>query len=194
MNFGRIIGASLFGGVVMFIWGALAHMVIPIGELGVKGLPGEELIMPAMRFSIKEPGFYRFPGVNEDNKSDEAMKAWEEKYKQGPRGVVIFEPTGSEVMSPSQLGAEFASNVIAAFLAALILSRINCPRLTKVLFATLIGVIGWLSIIVSYWNWDNFPNLFTVGQCLEQTIGWFLSGIAIALVLGGNPTPAAAKG
>lgn len=192
MNSGKIIGAGLFGGIVMFIWGALAHMVVPIGEMGVKSLPGEEMIMPAMKFSIQEPGFYRFPGVDEDDTSDEAMKAWEEKYKQGPRGVVIFDPTGGEAMAASQLGAEFGSNVLAAFLAAVILSRVSGPRSTKTLLAMLIGVVGWLSIVVSYWNWDRFPSQFTVGQLGEQAIGWFLSGAAIALVLGGQPKPQSA--
>lgn len=189
MNASRIIGAGLFGGIVMFIWGALSHMVLPVGDMGMKGLPGEEMIMPAMKFSIQERGFYMFPGMKEGELTDEDMEAWTAKYKQGPRGIVVFDPSGGDAMAASQLGAEFGSNVLAAFFAAVILSRVTGPRSTKTLLAMLIGVVGWLSINASYWTWYRFPNLFTVGQLIEQGVGWFLSGAAIALVLGGHPKP-----
>lgn len=192
MSSSRIVGASLLGGVVMFGWGAAAHMALPIGDMGVKSLPGEQLISPAMKFSIKERGFYMFPGTGEGEVTEEAMRAWEEQYRQGPRGILVFDPSGGEVMSGAQLGTEFASNVIAALFAAIILARVGGSVGYKALLAACFGVIAWLSIVVSYCSWYRFPIDFAVGQLLEMVIGWFLCGAAIGLVLGRGNKPAVA--
>ena len=31
----RILIAGLVGGVIVFVWGAFSHMVLPIGEMGL---------------------------------------------------------------------------------------------------------------------------------------------------------------
>lgn len=191
MGVSRILGAAVLGGVVMFVWGAAAHMALPIGDMGVKSLPGEQMIGSAMKFSIKERGFYVFPGMGDGEVSEEAMKAWEEQYRQGPRGVLVYDPSGDEAMSGAQLGTEFASNVLAALFAAILLARIGGSMGRMALMAALLGIIAWLSIVVSYCTWYRFPNDFAVGQLLEMTLGWFLSGLAMALVLRRGKTGAA---
>jgi len=54
----RIILAGIAGGVVLFIWGAFSHMVLPFGEIGIKSMPNEAPVMAAMRSNITEPGLY----------------------------------------------------------------------------------------------------------------------------------------
>jgi hypothetical protein len=49
--------------------------------------------------------------------------------------------------------------------------------------ATLIGIVGWISIDVSYWNWYRFPTSYVADALIEQAVGWFLSGLAMAFVL-----------
>ncbi len=190
MSPGRIVTAGIVGGVVMFIWGALSHMALGIGDMGMKSLPGEDVVMPAMKSSISERGFYMFPAMDENDTSEAAMKAWEEKYKQGPRGIVVFDPQGGEAMSPMQLGTELASNIVAALFAAIILARIGTSRFGRTMMGTAIGLVAWLSIDASYWNWYRFPDLFTMSQLIDQTAGWFLTGGTIALVL---PKPGVSK-
>jgi hypothetical protein len=88
------------------------------------------------------------------------------------------------------LGTEFASNALGALLAAIILSRVRGSRFTKSLLAAGMGALAWLSIDASYWNWYGFPNAFAGAAFIEQTVGWFLSGGAISLVLGRErPSP-----
>jgi len=36
----RVFLAGLLGGVAMFMWTSLAHVVLPIGETGVQEIPG----------------------------------------------------------------------------------------------------------------------------------------------------------
>ncbi len=127
-----------------------------------------------------------FPGMD-PSMSAEAQKAWEEKYLAGPRGVVVYDPTGSAAMSPVMLGTELASNILAALLVAIVACRIRAPYFARVILITLIGVVAWLSIDVSYWNWYRFPTTFTLSQLVDQGAGWFLAGLAIAGFVGGRP-------
>ena len=32
----RIYIAGLIGGIVLFVWGAVSHMVLPVGEMGIQ--------------------------------------------------------------------------------------------------------------------------------------------------------------
>lgn len=185
MNSGRVVAAGVVGGVVMFIWGAVSHMALPLGEMGIKSMPreAESLVMPALKFSIPERGFYFFPGMDKNDKSPEAEKAWMEKYKTGPRGVLIFDPVGGEMMSATQLGTELGSNILASLFLAFVLAQVPGSTGKRTLFGAAMGLFAWASIDVSYWNWYRFPGEFTVAQGIDQGVGGLLTGLAIAWVL-----------
>jgi len=183
MSAGRAIAAAIVGGIVMFGWGAASHMILPIGDMGLKSLPNEEGLVTTLKSNVTERGFYLFPGMGHGEVTEEEMKAWEEKYQQGPRGVLVFDPTGDAAMSPAMLGTEFVSNFLACLIAACILARIATGRFERGLIAGGFGVLGWLSIEVSFWNWYRFPTQFAVGELIDQSAGWLLAGWAIALVL-----------
>ena len=35
----RILLAGVLGGIAMFVWASLAHMVLPLGQTGIKEIP-----------------------------------------------------------------------------------------------------------------------------------------------------------
>ena len=48
----------------MFIWSAIAHMVLPLGEAGVREIPNETAVLSALQGNIAEQaGLYLFPGM-----------------------------------------------------------------------------------------------------------------------------------
>ena len=47
----------------------------------------------------------------------------------------------------------------------------------------LLGLVGWMSITVSHWNWYGYPTDYTVAAALEEGIGWFLVGLALAAIV-----------
>ena len=182
MSKGRIVAAGVVGGVVMFIWGAAAHMALPLGEMGVKSLPGEQMIMPALRFSIQERGLYRFPLMDKNDTSGSARKSYDEKYKAGPRGMLAFDPAGGEQMP--QLVAELGSDFLAAILLAIVLARVRGGIATRTIFGAMLGLSAWATIDLSYWNWFRFPGEFTIAQGIDQGVNGLLAGLVIALVYG----------
>jgi hypothetical protein len=60
----RILLAGLLGGIAMYVWTALAHMVLPLGEAGIKEIPNEPAVLGAIRSSLGDTsGLYLFPGM-----------------------------------------------------------------------------------------------------------------------------------
>ncbi len=190
MSAGRIIIAGLVGGIAMFAWGAIAHMALPIGEMGFKSLPpeAEAKLVPHMKSELKERGFYFFPGGDMHTATEEQTKAWEEKLRQGPQGILVYQPAGSEAMGPKMLGTEFASNALASLILAVVLSRVRGGWCVRLMIGAALGLFGWTSLCVSYWNWYNFPTDFTIGQGIEQVVGGLFAAAGVALVLGKEKT------
>lgn len=45
------------------------------------------------------------------------------------------------------------------------------------------GLFVWITISIPYWNWYRFPADFTLAQGIDEIIGWFLGGMAIAWIV-----------
>lgn len=171
----RIIIAAIVGGIIMFVWGAAAHTALPTSDMERQALSAEQeaAVLPALA-AVTEEGYYMFPDP------DRAMA--NENQASGPIGVLVIKPDSKWEMSAQTLITEFVTNVLAALLAAIIAAKLAAPFGARVILITFLGVIGWLSISVSYWNWDKFPAEHGLAFGIEQGVGWFLSGIAIAAI------------
>lgn len=178
MSLGRVLVAAIVGGILAFGWGAFSHMVLPLGEVGVKNLPAEQAIFDVTRGAIQERGFYFFPGMAEG----ESQEAWAAKYKAGPRGVLVYDPTGGEAMDAKMMGIEVASSALASLMAAIVLCCVCASYLGRVMIVAAMGVFGWAAIDVSYWNWYRFPTDFMLAQLADQALGWFVAGLGIAAI------------
>jgi len=183
----KILLAGAAGGIVLFIWGAVAHMALGIGESSMKGMQNEDTVLAMMKENMKEPGVYLFPGgIPSNDMTKEQQEEMRRKWKQGPSGFLVFHPEGLPVMSTKTLLTELLSNILAALVAAFLLSQ-ALGTLTgfgsRVLFVTLIGLVPFLSISVSFWNWYGFPNGFTAGEFIEQVVGFGLAGLAMAAIM-----------
>jgi hypothetical protein len=195
----KIVLAALAGGLVLFIWGAVSHMLLPLGAAGLKNLPNEEPVLTALGSSISEPGLYFYPGLDMKKKAtEEEQAAWAEKIKTGPSGLLLYRPSGGEAMSPRQLVSELVSNILAAWVAAIVVSLIiaghsdqagrNAQFGRRVLVVGLLGLFAWLSISASHWIWYGFPTAFVGAELIDQVVGWLLAGLVIAKIV---PPPAA---
>jgi len=60
----RILLAGILGGIAMFAWSFIAHMVVPLGMTGVSEIPNEGAVLSAMHASMgPRSGLYLFPGI-----------------------------------------------------------------------------------------------------------------------------------
>jgi hypothetical protein len=142
--------------------------------------------MAPMKANLREPGIYFIPGMDMQHATEAEQAAWAEKYKAGPRGLLVYQPTGADPMGAGMLLTELASNILACVCAAVILSWLALGFLGRVIASVLVGIAGWFSILVSMWNWYAFPTDYTAAQAVEQVVGWLLAGIVMASIVRGK--------
>ena len=179
----RLILAALLGGLVVFLWSAFTHMATPLGMAGIQSLPHEEEILPVLQNTLPGRGFYFFPAFSTGKMSKEDEERWNERYRTGPTGLLVYRPIGGKAFDPSKLLVELLTNVMAALVAALIVSSLPGGVVARGLTVSLLGVFAWLSISASYWNWYEFPGTFIAAEGFDQFVGWFLGGLMMAWVM-----------
>lgn len=180
----RFIIATILGGIVLFGWGALSHMVLGLEDNTIKQVPNEAVVMDALKANITEPGFYFMPGLDKGHAATaEAQAAWMEKYAAGPNAILIYHPVGEVAMSPKQMASQFGADVAVALAVCLILSFAAVGFIRGLIITTLVGVTGWIAILVPYWNWYRFPDEFVLAGLIDQAAGFFLTGLVVAFIL-----------
>jgi hypothetical protein len=180
----RVLVGALAAGAVVFVWGAVAHTLLPIGEMGIQSIPNEDSLLRPMQEAIRASGFYFFPGIDRSKSLPKSeQEAWEAKVKKGPTGILIVQTNGSEAMSPKQLLTEFATGVVAALLAGIVLTQVKGNYAMRVLVVLLMAAFGLASIVVSYWNWFGFPTDYVLGAAIDEMVGWLLGGLVLAAIV-----------
>lgn len=180
----RLLIAGVLAGVVAFFWGFFSHTVIGVGESSMKVIPNEAAVLSTMSGSIKESGFYFFPGSGMEaeklpkDQQEAALKKWDEDYKTQPHGILILtQPSGTELPFAKNLSVQLATCILSGLLAAFLLSLAapSLPSLLgRVLFVAVLGVFATIDIDVPYWNWYGFPTRYLVAQMIDSVVGWGL--------------------
>lgn len=167
-------------------WGAVAHMALPIGNMGMKISTAEDRVLAVLRDNLPGEGVYMIPGLAPDKMADDAaVKAYSEKAKANPNAFLIYQPQGRDGADmAANLVKQFVSDTLSALVVAFVLALGAFGFGKRVLIATALGLFSWLTVSVPYWNWYRFPLDFTIGNLLEQAVGWFIAGMAIAWWLG----------
>lgn len=176
----RILVAGILGGIVMYVWTSVAHVALPIAQIGVSGMSHEDTVLPALNAATgMKRGFYFFPFVDMNAKN--AMATEEAKLKVEPTGIVIYQPPGTSGMTPIMLIREFLTELVEALIAAFLLAQTGIASyLGRVGFVALTGVVSTLATNVSYWNWYGFPANYTLANMFIEIVGFLLAGFAIA--------------
>jgi hypothetical protein len=182
----RVLVAGLLGGIVFFAWGAFAHMVLPIGEMGMGLAKSDDAVIAALRDNLPGEGVYMVPGLAPEKMSDPvASKAYSEKSKANPFAFIVYQPVGRDNTDMGRmLGIQAATDIASALVLAWVLSLGVAGFGRRVLACGALGLFSWLTVSAPYWNWYRFSDAFTFGNLLEQVVGWLIAGVAIAWWLG----------
>jgi hypothetical protein len=171
----RILLAGIAGGLALFLWGGFSHMVLRLGEVGVRPLPEPKAAVDALRSSVPRAGFYFFPPVDSAGKmSAEDMG--------GPNGILIYHPSGASPAMGRALATECILNIVQALIAAVLLSLVSgLPGyLARAGFVVLAGLLGGAALAIEHWNWYGFPTDYTLGFIADRLVGFFLVGLIVA--------------
>jgi hypothetical protein len=183
----RIIIGALVGAVVVYIALSVVHMLTGLAEAGVTNMPNEDAVMAVMRSSIHEPGFYFFPGTNQSasmskEEKDAEGQRYQQKFEQGPNGILIYHPGGQAFSFGKLLANQFVINLVEAFLAAGLLSLLPAGTSygMRVFAIVLLALFAVMGTNAEYWNWYGFPGRYTLGYSLGTVLSWTAGGLAMA--------------
>jgi hypothetical protein len=190
----RILLAGLLGAIAMFVWSAIAHMMLPLGHAGIKELPNESVVLDAMKTAVGDKGgLYLFPGLGVgDNptkqQEEEAMKSYGEKLANNPSGLLMYHPAGSRPMVMGKwLTVEFLKQLLVSILAVFLLAQTRIATYGgRVGFVFVVGLVAAITTNVSYWNWYGFPRAYTAPYMTIEIVGFLCAGLAAALVWRGQ--------
>ena len=191
----RIVFAGILGGILMFVWTSIAHMFLPLGEAGIREIPNEQTVVGAMQTNIGEKeALFIFPGLGLGENAtrqqrNEAMKGLAAKYASSPSGILMYHPP-KPFEFPKHLGIEFVTELVEALLVVFLLAQTRIAGSGgRIGFALVAGILAAITTNVSYWNWYGFPGVYTASYMFIQIAGFFLIGIAAALVMPKSPMP-----
>ncbi|MEQ2006828.1 MAG: hypothetical protein ABMA26_08520 [Limisphaerales bacterium] len=201
----RILLGGLGGGFTLFLWGFLSHTVFQLGDAGMSTVEAgqSDALVVATKAAFKESGLYFFPHFDHaatsklpKDQQEAVWKAYGERIKSGPSGIIVFKSADAPMMSGAQLGRQFGTDVLVALILALVVSQLHeRSKFTfRMLCCSLLGLLCGLAINVPYWNWYNFPGTFTVAQIADHILGFTLAGAFLAWLFkpAASPAPAPA--
>ena len=116
----KILLAGILGAIAMFVWTAIAHMALPLGEAGIAEIPNESAVLSAMQSNIgDQTGLYIFPGMGvgknaSRQEKSEAMKHMDEKIAANPSGILMYHAPGRPFTFGKALGIEFVTAIIGS--------------------------------------------------------------------------------
>jgi hypothetical protein len=184
----RILLAAVLGGLTMFLWGGLAHAVLPLGEIGFKAAappPGDAPIMQLLTTTLSEDAIYIAPGGDWEKRNDPAVKEeWDKRWNAGPRAYITVDHRPMSGMG-AMLGKELVTDVVVALLAALLLSCTSgcCSSFVgRTGFVTGLGLVASLPL-VQQWTWMSAPCNHTAAFIAITVIGFAIMGIVIAAIV-----------
>ncbi len=193
MSLGTFLLAAAVGGVIGFVWGFLAWVVLPLHRPFLQRFHGEDedRLREAIRRSTKADGLYILPGFPLPRAKDPAQQkaieaVYRERYEAGPVALLAARVRGGNHMDPAQLLRGLIIEILNAALIAGLLA-LAAPGIPHFFgrFALVLGIGAavWLGAHVPYWNWFYFPLGFTLSQLIDNTIGSALLGLWLAWIL-----------
>jgi hypothetical protein len=188
--------AGSLGGIIAFIWSAIAHMNPVTGQLGWSMMNEKEevAVLASLKSGLSQAGLYFFPGCDMSKAmTKEQEAAWIAKCKAGPMGLLLYAPSGRDPMDMTQqLVVEFLATVLCGLLAASILSATVGSVRCRATMVAMMGLFTWLAISISQWTWYHFPFSFIALDAIDQVIGWLLAGFLMAkMIKPAQPKPIA---
>jgi hypothetical protein len=84
-------------------------------------------------------------------------------------------------MTPRLILNELLSSIACGIIAAWLLAQL--PPTTfgrRAGCVALLGVLAWLTVDFSLWNWFGFPTAYTMAAFVDETMGFTLAGLVLA--------------
>jgi len=175
--------------IVLFVWSAIAWMVIPWPGTPLRSFKNEDAVIQAIAANAPQSGNYLLPN------GDKSMTAEQEKQMMDKmaKGPIVFASVRLEPFNSmaKPLVIQFLTQLVVALLATfLLLQTSGLAYKGRVIFVTAIGVLVFVGGHVDEWNWWSFSNAYMLMQMGALVIGWFLASLVMAKFVTGKAAAA----
>jgi hypothetical protein len=168
----------LVSGLLVFIASSVIHMVLKYHNSEYRKLPNEDEVRAAIRKAAPAPGQYIMPHCVDPK--EQAKPENQQKYTEGPVGVVVIMRNGLPNMGP-MLGQWFAFNLVVSLFVAYVASR-TLPAGTEYLRVFQVaGAVGFVSYAMG-----TIPSAIWMGKPWSATFKDVLDGLVYGLVTAGT--------
>ena len=167
----------LLSAVIVFVASSIMHMLLPYHRSDYRQLPDEDKLLAALRGVGLKRGLYIFPfGTHKDMKSP----AMQEKYNQGPVGMMTVFPSGPPAM-PKYLAMWFVYCLVIGFFTAYITGRTVMSGAQYLAVFRVAGAVAFMAYGVG-----QVSNGIWAGQPRSVTIKHVFDGLIFALLTAGT--------
>lgn len=183
---------SVLGAVVLFMWSAIAWMLIPWPGEPLRSYTNEEAMAQAFTANAPRSGNYilpnlpkRTPGMT-DQQFAALEKSMADRWGRGPIifAAVRLEPFGSFGVA---LVKQFLTQFVLALLATLLLLQTSgLARGARIAFVAAFGLIIFVGGHVDEWTWWSFSNAYMLMQFGAIVMGWLLASLVISTFVRGK--------
>ncbi len=176
---------GIFGGIVLFIWGAISWTVLDWHISTFKKFP-DESVATSFISEIPKSGMYVLPlsfklsdTTSESDKTDNTKK-----YKDNsPIVFAAIWKDGANTNMLQQLIVSLISQIIAALLVTgIVLLRPHTQFSGRFFQVMLFAVAAAIVTHIPYMNWFYFTSYYTFINILDLLIGWFMAAFVISYV------------
>lgn len=165
--------------VIVFVASSIVHMVLPYHKSDYRQLPEEDKALAVLRPLGLKRGLYIFPFCAHQDMKSPAMQ---EKYKQGPVGMLTVFPSGTPVMGKF-LGLWFVYCLIIAFFVAYLAAHTVKSGTPYLEVFRVVGTAGFLGYGLGYLSngiWKGHPW----GVVIKEVIDGLIYGLLTAGTFG----------
>jgi hypothetical protein len=175
----RVLLAGVLGAVAMFLWLMIAHMVLPLGEAGIRQIDNDQALLSTLQATLHTQGLYMFPKMD----PAASMEENERKLATGPSGLLIYFPK-REFSFGRLLVVEFLIDLLQSLAAAYLLSLTRIGSYAgRVGFFAVTGLMAVTATSLPYWNWYGYPAAYTLPYMFTGWVGYLAAGLVAAKML-----------
>jgi len=186
----QMILGTVLGGIVLFVWGAIAWMFIPWPGQPLRTFTNEDAVTQAIVFNAPKSGNYLLPNGDQKGLTAEQQQKAMDKMARGPIvfAAVRLEPFNSMA---KPLVMQFLTQLLVALLGTILLTQTSgLSYQSRVVFLTTVGIIIFVGGHFDEATWWSFSNAYLFMQFGAIVIGWFLASLIMAKVVTGKPASA----
>jgi ABC-type multidrug transport system fused ATPase/permease subunit len=176
----RLVIASLVGTIILYIYLALVHTLLPIHKGDYRYTSAQDSILQVLKTGITEDGMYFLPNTPPGAESGEEEKRMEEMT--GKPWALVMYHSAFDFSSIAFL-MSFIYNLLTVIIICIALAAASNKLISfgqRLWFVMLFPLFVIFGNIMLMYNWESFPMHYLSGQIGDVIVGYFFVGLWLA--------------